>query len=425
MEEGNRPNWGEKNGFYLFDENTWTSYDGNNDAIYNTTISLGSPSLISVAIDPSDPDHAYFACWGVGVLECRKTGGVEIFKRSNSTLNGIVGLGDYVIAGGVTFDKDNNLWAVAGGNTSPISVRRPDGSWQSFVIQNADMARYGLFQIIVDDNNQKWFIALEGGSTGQGIGVFNENDPATTSDDQFARITNTVGQGGLPDMRVRSLASDKDGAVWIGTDKGVAVIYNPGNVFSGNSFDAQRIILEQDGIAQYLLETEVVTAITIDGANRKWFGTANGGVFLMSADGTKQLLNFNSENSPLPSNAIMGIAVDDKSGEVFFGTEKGIISYRGDATAGGEACNDYLVFPNPVRHDYYGPIAIRGLIDNADVKITDIAGNLVYHTIANGGQAIWNGTNFSGERVNTGVYTVLVSNSDGTETCTTKLLMAN
>ena len=419
------PNWNERNGFYLFSENTWKTYNTSNDNIYNALVAAGSPSLVSVAVDPSDPGHAFFACWGVGVLESRKDGGVEIYKRSNSTLFGRTGYEDYIIAGGVTFDENNNLWVGAGGNTSPISVRRSDGSWQSFVIPVVDLARFGVYQIIVDDFNQKWFILREGASQGQGIGVFNENDPAINGDDQFRRITDATGQGALPNIFVRCLAKDKDGAIWIGTDKGVSVIYNPGNVFSGNSFDSQRIILEQDGIAQYLLETEAVTAITVDGANRKWFGTTSGGVFLMSADGTKQLLNFNTSNSPLPSNYITSIAIDEKSGEVFFGTDKGIISYRGDATEGAEVCDETLVFPNPVKHDYLGQIAIRGLIENADVKITDVAGNLVYHTIANGGQAMWNGNNFNGERVQTGVYTVFVSNSDGSQTCVTKFLMAN
>lgn len=422
---GDAVNWDERNGTYLFSENSWSSFDGSNDNIYNALIASGSPALISVAVDPSDPDHAYFASWGAGVMESRKTGGVAIHNSSNSTLRGISGLGNYIIAGGVTFDQNNNLWVVAGGNTSPISVRRPDGSWQSFVIPNADMARFGLYQIVVDEFEQKWFIAREGASQGQGIGVFNENDPTTNADDQFKRITADIGQGALPDAFVRSLAVDKDGAIWIGTNKGVAVIYNPGNVFSGGSFDAQQIILEQDGNAQYLLETEAVSVITVDGANRKWFGTTAGGVFLMSADGTKQILNFNTTNSALPSNLITSIAIDEKSGEVFFGTDKGIISYRGDATEGEQVCNDYVVFPNPVRHEYSGPIAIKGLVENADVKITDVAGNLVFHTIANGGQAIWNGTNFGGERVQTGVYTVFVSNSDGSETCATKLLFAN
>ncbi len=422
---GDAPNYQEKNGVYRFQNNSWKTFDASNDNIYNTLVSLGSPALISVAVDPSDANHAFFACWGVGVMEARENGGTEIYRATNSSLRGISGLGNYIIAGGVCFDDNNDLWVVAGGNTSPLSVRRNDGSWQSFVIPNADMARFGLYQIIVDDYNQKWFIAREGASQGQGLGVFNENNPSTNADDNFKRITGNPGEGALPDMFVRSIAKDKDGAIWIGTNKGVSVIYNPANVFSGTSFDSQRVIIEQDGNAQYLLETEAVSAICIDGANRKWFGTTNGGVFLMSADGTKQLLNFNMDNSPMPSNAVTSIAIDEKSGEVFIGTDKGIVSYRADATEGTEVCEEYYVFPNPVRHDYSGPIAIRGLIENADVKITDLSGNIVYHTVANGGTAVWNGTNFSGEKVQTGIYTVLVTNSDGTESCTTKLLFAN
>ena len=223
---------------------------------------------------------------------------------------------------------------------------------------------------------------------------------------------------------MRSLAKDKDGAIWIGTNQGVAVVYNPGNVFNGGNYDAQKVILVQDGYAQYLLETENVTAVAIDPANRKWFGTANGGVFNMSADGTKQLLNFNIENSPLPSNSITDIAIDEMSGEVFIGTDKGLISYQGDATTGDDHCKDFIVFPNPVQHDYNGTIAIRGTVNNADVKITDVAGNLVYHTKANGGLATWNGKNYSGERAQTGVYIIYVSNEDGTQTCLTKLLFS-
>ena len=144
----------------------------------------------------------------------------------------------------------------------------------------------------------------------------------------------------------------------------------------------------------------------------------------MSADGTKQLRNYNIDNSPLPSNSISDIAINDITGEVFIGTDKGMISYLGDATAGGDECKDHLVFPNPVVHGYNGPIAIRGLLNNADVKIADVAGNIVYHTKSNGGLATWNGMNYSGERAQTGVYTIYVSNEDGSQTCVTKLLFA-
>jgi ligand-binding sensor domain-containing protein len=160
----------------------------------------------------------------------------------------------------------------------------------------------------------------------------------------------------LPSLNVLSIAEDKDNTIWIGSDKGVAVIYNPYNVFGGGDFDAQKIIVEEGGYAQYLLESESVTAIAVDGANRKWFGTVSSGAYLQSADGTQKILNFNTDNSPLLSNNIVSIAISDVTGEVFFGTDKGIISYRGTATEGKEECTDTYAFPNPVKHDYHGPI---------------------------------------------------------------------
>ena len=145
----------------------------------------------------------------------------------------------------------------------------------------------------------------------------------------------------------------------------------------------------------------------------------------MSADGTSQLAHFTEENSPLLSDNITGIAINDRTGEVFFGTNEGIVSYRSDATIGGEVCDGYLVFPNPVKHDYSGPIAISGLVNDADVKITDISGALVFHTKANGGEAIWNGNNFKGERAHTGVYLIYATNDDGSATCVTKVLFTH
>ena len=422
---GDAPNYNQVNGTYLFSDNRWKTFNKNTDSLYDYFATHFGPALVTVAVDPSDSKHAYIGSWGGGLMEYRSDGGVQIFNQSNSEIHDYVGRPGYIITGGLTFDKNNNLWVASGGSPEPLAVRRSNGTWESFVIPSAEFTSFGLYQIIVDDYDQKWVIAREGASTGQGIGVFTENDPLNPNDNSFKRILTDVGKGGLPDLFVRALAKDKDGAIWVGTNKGVAVFYNPGNVFSGSNFDAQKIIIQQDGYNQYLLETEFVTSVVVDGANRKWFGTYSGGVFLMSADGTKQLLHFTTDNSPLPSNNVNTIAVDDRTGEVFFGTEKGIISYRGDATEGKEYCSDYYVFPNPVRHEYTGPIAVRGLIENADVKIADISGNVVYHTKANGGQAIWYGTNFNGERVQTGVYTVFITNEDGSSTCTTKVLLAN
>jgi len=163
----------------------------------------------------------------------------------------------------------------------------------------------------------------------------------------------------------------------------------------------------------------------VDGANRKWVGTDRGGVFLFSEDGTKQIYHFTAENSPLLSDRIVCIALS-LDGEVFFGTDKGVISFRGTATPGGDTNEDVYAFPNPVKSDYEGYIAIKGLVNNAQVKITDVNGVLVYSTQAEGGQAVWwDGKNFDGRKVQTGVYLVFAANDTGTEKVVTKILFVN
>jgi hypothetical protein len=221
-----------------------------------------------------------------------------------------------------------------------------------------------------------------------------------------------------------------EGEIWIGTDKGIKVIYSPDNVFNTNGLyesavTAQTILLEYGGYVQHLLEFESVTAIAVDGANRKWVGTQKAGVFLLSPDGTQQLAHFSTDNSPILSNTVFSIGINPENGEIFIGTDLGVISYRGSATKGGETFKDVYAYPNPVRPDYNGTIAIKGLVRDANVKITDISGNLVYNTIANGGQAVWNGKSFNGEKAQTGIYLVFCTNEDGEETMVTKIMFVN
>ncbi len=199
-------------------------------------------------------------------------------------------------------------------------------------------------------------------------------------------------------------------------------------VFSGKNFYADRIKVvdnSTDTLVQYLLAKEKITAIAIDGANRKWFGTENSGVFLMSEDGREEILHFTAENSKLISNSINSIAVQENTGEVFFGTSEGIVSFKGTSTKGKESFAGAYIYPNPVRETYSGNITITGLVNNVNVKITDISGQLVYETTALGGQAIWNGKNYSGKRVNTGVYLVFCTDEQGEKTKVLKLLVIN
>ena len=214
----------------------------------------------------------------------------------------------------------------------------------------------------------------------------------------------------------------------MGTAEGVVVYYNPENVFNKEDFYAHKILVARNdgsGLADELLATETVTAIAVDGANNKWIGTEGSGVYYVSEDGTQLLKNFNEDNSALLSNSITSIAIDHQLGNVYFGTGKGIISYKGLATEGSEEFSNVYVYPNPVRPEYTGQIAITGLAQDVNVKITDVGGNIVYESYAEGGQAVWNGNDLSGRRVSTGVYLVFSSNNDGLKTFVSKLLFVN
>ena len=221
------------------------------------------------------------------------------------------------------------------------------------------------------------------------------------------------------------MAEDKNGEVWVGTENGVGVFYSPDDLFSANPSDCQWPLVQQGLYVQYLLEGEQVNAIAVDGANRKWMGTDRGGAYLFSADGTKQVLHFTAENSPLLSDRVSSIAINQVTGEIYFGTDKGVISYKGTATDGTDAFGNVYAYPNPVREGYQGYIAVKGLLANAQIRITDISGRLVFTGKAEGGQAVWDGTTMDGHKVHTGVYLVFASNETGSDKVVTKILVIN
>ena len=230
----------------------------------------------------------------------------------------------------------------------------------------------------------------------------------------------------MPGSKILCFAQDLDGELWLGSNEGIGVIYSPENVFeSGANFDAQKILVDVGGYTEYLLYTETVTAIAVYGANRKWIGTERSGVYLFSPDGTEEIHHFTVENSPLYSNSIIDIEINGETGEVFFGTEAGIISYKSTATNPQPTNTDVVVYPNPVREGYSGTIAIKGLVKNADIKITDVSGTLIFATRAEGSQAVWNGRNFDGRKAQTGVYLVFSTDDTGSEKLVTKIMFIN
>ncbi|MCD4745328.1 MAG: T9SS type A sorting domain-containing protein [Bacteroidales bacterium] len=412
--------WNQATVSSFLDEN-WFTYNSSNTPAMDTL-----RDIVSIAVDPLNTKRVYAGTWCRGLLEFNNNDLTRIYDSTNSSLRFIIVEGPPVIKiGGLYFDDNNNLWVTNSGAYNILSVRMPDGTsegyWQSFYLGSSSSGK-DVGKIIIDSYNQKWILMREDHS----IIVFNDNNTITnTNDDQAKKIGSGQGNGNIPGNKVYSIAVDLDGEVWIGTDKGVAVFYSPENVFTDYDYDAQQILVEQDGYVQHLLEFETVTAIAVDGANNKWMGTDKAGVFLLSDDGTEEIHHFTENNSPLLSNSVTSIVINDNTGEIFFGTANGIISYKGIATSGEEKFKDVYAYPNPVREGYSGVIAIKGLVKNADIKITNISGTLIYETKAEGGQAIWNGRNFNGDKAHSGVYLVFASNEDGTETLVTKILFIN
>lgn len=408
------------NGLASYDEKNWKRYDRNSypvlagDSVYDFT---------HVAINPKNENHIFASSFTKGVFEFKDGNYVANYSYYNSSLQvSLVHGNNQVKVGASVFDKNENIWIVNSYCNNPLTLITKSGQSQSFNCGSAANNTL-LTDIIYIENSGHLWISVRG----KGIIVYDFNDtPEDATDDQFVLLDGNEGSGNLPSVIVNAMIEDLEGEIWVGTEKGPAVFYNPNSVFqSGSNYDAQKVLLEQDGSFNYLLEEQNITSIVVDGANRKWFGTSGGGIFLMSADGTNQISSFNVTNSPIFSNSVISMAMNQQNGELFVGTDRGIIGYKGTATEGELSYNDIYAFPNPVRPEFQGPIAIRGLTENSDVKITDAGGNLVFTGVSNGGQAIWNGKNLVGERVATGVYYVFVVSEDGSLKGKTKILFIN
>lgn len=371
-----------------------------------------------VVADPLDNEHIFVSSWGNGLYEFRSGSLVNNFNQYNSPLASIIPGENYSRICGLAFDKSGNLWMTQSGVPGILKALLKDGTWVSVALTpNVPVAG----DMIIDANGLIWVLLPRG----HGLLIY---DPAGTpeviSDDRYLRLQVEDTEGYVMN-NLFSIASDMDGNIWIGTDRGPAVYYNPSKAFSSD-LKASRIKIPRNdgsGLADYLLATETVTSIAVDGADRKWFGTMSSGAYLLSEDGREQLHHFNTSNSPLLSDNIVKVSINGLTGEVWFGTSEGIVSFRGDATTGRDDYSGMYVFPNPVREDFEGVVTITGLIENSRVKITDISGNLVWETTSSGGQATWDLRNYRSARVTTGVYLVFCSNEDGSISEVTKMLI--
>ena len=411
-------------------DGVWSNLDEDTLAtVAKTTIM----DVTSIAVDPNDPNHYFASTWGEGVLEFQDGEFVTRYNASNSTLESATtwNAGHYIRVEGLCYDSEGNLWMTNTATSSCINVLKADGTWVALQSTNYNdlYDQYVVDKILITQDGYKWVNILRGDV---GIVVFDDNGTIDdVSDDTVNKFSsfnlNSASGETISVSGYYCMAEDKDGDIWIGTDRGPIICPVPERAISSpSSIYCTRIVRSLDDdedISSYFLYNTKVTAIAVDGGNRKWIGTEGSGVFLISADGSETIESFTTEDSPLPSDNILSIAIDSETGEVFIGTENGIVSYVSDASEGREDYSEVYAYPNPVRPEYEDKVTITGLMEDSNIKITDIKGNLIYQATSNGGTLTWNCHNRSGKRVASGVYLVLASTPEGKESVVTKIMV--
>lgn len=409
---------------YDYSGNRWNNLP--EDTIKQAT---GIPYLNLCAIDedPAEPGHYFAGSFGYGLYEFRNGKFVKHYSTHNSPLESVIPTNTrFVRIPSVKFDKEGNLWCINTGTKNIVKVLKSDGTWCELYYKPIEKLAT-MVEPVMDSRGWLWLKSLQGEA-----GIFcakMNGTPLDSSDDESkAWLNKFVNQDGISyDIyQVFALTEDREGQMWVGTNTGLFVIDNPKTFFNNGVFKQIKVPRNDGtGLADYLLSGTYIKSIQVDGANRKWIGTNDDGIYLISADGLETIHHFTTENSPLPSNSIVSIAINDRSGEVFIGTDKGIASYMSDATRPEEKLdeNNIYAYPNPVKADYSGNIAIVGLTHDCNVKIVDTAGYLINEGTSNGGQYTWNGRNARGEKVASGVYYVLTYDSNGNEGVATKIVV--
>lgn len=399
-----------------YKNNQWSVFQDDNGQLAKCR------DIVDLAVNPLKPSQLMAASWGVGVAEFSGEKIQHVYSDTNSDgailryhqddFNG-------VFTGGVAYDDKGNCWISNSLVGKDLVVRHSNGAWESFDLssmlpnKNPDIDR-----ILWDSvNNQLWLY----GRPNQFYVVSPSGKMAVVDPNHGSKMETST---------VNCLVQDHHGDLWVGTNKGIKRIYDAYKAFSNGGVGEKspvtctNIIMEEDGFSEYLMAYEAITCMVVDGANRKWVGTSTGGLYLLSATGSEQLEHFTANNSPLFSDKIVTLAIHPWTGELFIGTDQGLQSYRTTATyADGLPQDDIHAFPNPVRPEYDGPIAIKGFTRNALIHITDAAGHTVFSGRSDGGQVVWNGRTLSGDKVASGVYLVFASDENGMNRCVAKVLV--
>ena len=396
-------------GYYHFDGSKW-----NYPNLFKNTSTLYN--VLDAVINPSKPEEIFF----VNYTPVDGTKG--IYKMANDQLAKIYAStgGYFNLTVGLTFDENNQLFV------SEVLNDNKTG----FYFYNAATDNFTLVNVVTAGRAQKPFTKdgilyiPDPVFTGGGLIIYDYNNTPTTLNDDCFKILRKPNN--LPADGVVSAIIDKNDNIWMGTRIGLRIISNPNAILTDDNPQAEAIIIEENGVGEELFRDSNILQIEVDAGNQKWVSVDDGGVFYLSSTGERTLKQFTKQNSPLPSNSVTDIKVDNKTGKVYFVTLEGVVVYQGDVLDVTADFGDVLVYPNPVVYSKFkGNVSIRGLAEKTNIRITDAAGNLVHQAVSRGGYYEWNLNNHRGVRVASGIYFLLMTNSDGTDTATAKIAVVN
>ena len=386
-------------GMFIFSQENWS--------VFSSDKFNGAKDILSKEVDPADSSHWFVSSWGNGVLEF-KDGVLETtWNNTNSSLQGASGSSiNDVRTGGLCWGQDGALWVTNALSNLPLHRYDPlTKQWEGYGL--GAFNGLSVKGIIQDPDGVFWIQSRK-----NGLMAVKVNGNTT----QLRRLTAGINSGNLPSGSVNSYLFDKDGELWLGTSDGLVVCFSPFNSMNSMNIDAQALLINENGIVQKILSGENILSMAIDGANRKWIGTSEGGLFLLSSDGLTTLAHYTESNSPLLSNRINAISVDPSTGEVFIGTSKGLLSYRGSAINVFNDLASVSVFPNPYKPTDFGLMSIKGLVENSYVKVTDVSGRLIFEGLATGGQFSWDTNGLNGKRAPSGIYLFWITDPMGAQT---------
>ena len=376
----------------------------------------GPLNVMDAVMNPAKPSEIFFVNWTPidgqkGIYRMENDEYKNIYASTGNWLNRVAGL---------TFDENNQLFVSSAANSDKIGFYYYIPASDSFNLVN--VINSGSTQKPFTKNGILYIPAPFFG--GGGLLIYDyKNTPTQLGDDRFKMIRKN---NNLPADGVVSAAIDKNDDVWIGTRIGLRILQNPSAAIDEDNPRTEPIIIEANGVGEELFRDSPILQIEVDGGNQKWVSVDEGGVFYLSSDGQKTFNHFTKQNSPLPTNSVTDIKVDKQTGKVYFVTLDGVMVYQGDVLSVNENFGEVLVYPNPVVYaNYKGNVRIRGLAEKTNIRITDAAGNLVHQAVAKGGYYEWNLNNQRGVRVASGIYFVLMTNSDGTDTATAKIAVVN